>query len=380
MAKKLGVGVIGCGNISAAYFSLAPLFRGIRMKACADINMDAARARAKEFDVRAETVDDLLKADDIDIIVNLTIPAVHHSVSKEILDAGKHVYSEKPFVLTLKEGQDLKTQAEKKGLRIGSAPDTFLGGSHQLVRDIIDTGKVGKITSGTAYVMSHGMEHWHPNPDFFFQPGAGPVLDVGPYYVTNLIQLIGPVKRVAAISSTPAPERTITSKPRYGEKVKVETPTTIHALLEFANGAVITLNASWDVWNHNHTPMELYGEEGTIHVPDPNFFGGAVTFTKQGSAIKKLPKWEHPLGVPNQKHAHGMMANYRTIGLADMAVAIGEGRPHRCSMELALHAVEVMTGILKAGEIGKFVEMTTTCERPEALGPKEARALLATKK
>jgi predicted dehydrogenase len=380
MAQKLGVGVIGSGNISAAYFSLAPLFRGIKMKAAADINMDAARARAKEFDVRAETVEDLLKADDIDIIVNLTIPAVHHAVSKEILDAGKHVYSEKPFVLTLKEGQDLKARAEKKNLRIGSAPDTFLGGAHQLVRNIIDTGKVGKITSGTAYVMSHGMEHWHPNPDFFFQPGAGPVLDVGPYYVTNLIQLIGPVKRVAAISSTPAPERTITSQPRFGEKVKVETPTTIHALLEFANGAVITLNASWDVWNHNHKPMELYGEDGTIHVPDPNFFGGVVTFTRQSAPVKKMPKWDHPLGVPNQKHAQGMMANYRTAGLADMAVAIGEGRPHRCSMELALHAVEVMTGILKAGEIGKFVEMTTTCERPAALGPKDARALLAKKK
>jgi predicted dehydrogenase len=380
MASKLGVGVIGSGNISAAYFSLAPLFRGIKMKAAADINMDAARARAKEFGVRAETVEDLLKADDIDIIVNLTIPAVHHAVSKEILDAGKHVYSEKPFVLTLKEGQDLKARAAKKNLRIGSAPDTFLGGSHQLVRNIIDTGKVGKITSGTAYVMSHGMEHWHPNPDFFFQPGAGPVLDVGPYYITNLIQLIGPVKRVAAISSTPAPERTITSQPRFGEKVKVETPTTIHALLEFVNGAVITLNASWDVWNHSHKPMELYGEEGTIHVPDPNFFGGVVTYTKQSSAVKKLPRWEHPLGVPNQKHSQGMMANYRTIGLADMAVAIGEGRPHRCSMELALHAVDVMTSILKAGEIGKFVEMTTTCERPEALGPKEARALIVKNK
>src|SRR5690606_26942529 len=156
-------------------------------------------------------------ADDVDIVVNLTIPAAHYAVSKEVLDAGKHVYSEKPFVLSLAEGKDLADRAAKRGLRIGSAPDTFLGGAHQLVRNIIDTGKVGKITSGTAYVMGHGMEHWHPNPDFFFQPGAGPVLDVGPYYVTNLIQLIGPVKRVAALSSTPRTERIITSKPRHGE-------------------------------------------------------------------------------------------------------------------------------------------------------------------
>jgi predicted dehydrogenase len=224
------------------------------------------------------------------------------------------------------------------------------------------------------------MEHWHPNPDFFFQPGAGPVLDIGPYYITNLIQLIGPARRVAAISSTPRTERVITSKPRFGEKLKVTTPTTIHALLEFGNGAVITLDTSWDVWSHGHTPMELYGEEGTIHVPDPNFFGGEVAFTKHDAPVKKAPKWEHPFGVPNQKHAAGMLANYRTAGLADMAIAISADRPHRCSMELALHTVEVMTGILKAGETKSFVEMTTTCERPAALGPHEAKALLAKQK
>ncbi|MEW6633192.1 MAG: Gfo/Idh/MocA family oxidoreductase, partial [Pseudomonadota bacterium] len=184
MADKLGVGVIGCGNISKAYFSLAPLFRGIKMRACADINMEAAKVRAKEFKLRAETVNELLKDDEIDIVVNLTVPAVHYEVSKAVLDAGKHVYSEKPFVLSIKEGLDLKSRAEKKGLRIGSAPDTFLGGAHQLVRELIDTGKLGRITSGTCHVMGHGMEHWHPNPDFFFQPGAGPVLDIGPYYIT----------------------------------------------------------------------------------------------------------------------------------------------------------------------------------------------------
>ena len=380
MAKKLGVGVIGCGNISAAYFRLAPLFRGIEMRACADINMDAAKAKAAEFGLRAETVADLLKAKDIDIVVNLTIPATHYEVSKAALDAGKHVYSEKPFVLSVKEGLDLKKRADKKNLRIGSAPDTFLGGAHQLARDIIDSGKVGKITSGTAFVMSHGMEHWHPNPDFFFQPGAGPILDVGPYYVSNLIQLIGPVKRVAAFATIPAKERTISSKPRAGEKIPVNTPTTIHAILHFENGAVVTLDGSWDVWGHGHAPMELYGEEGTLYVPDPNFFGGDVRFTKQEKPVKKLPKWDHPFSVPNQQHSQGMMANYRTAGLADMAIAIGEGRPHRCSMEAALHAIDVMTGVLKSGETGKFVDMQTTCERPAALGIKEAKALLAKKK
>jgi predicted dehydrogenase len=380
MARKLGVGVVGCGNISKAYFSLAPLFRGIEMRACADINMDAARARADEFKLRAQTVEALLAADDIDIIVNLTIPAVHYEVSKQVLDAGKHVYSEKPFVLSVKEGLDLKKRAEKQGLRIGSAPDTFLGGAHQLVRELLDAGKLGKITSGACYVMSHGMEHWHPNPDFFFQPGAGPVLDVGPYYITNLIQLIGPVKQVAAFATIPAKERTISSQPRAGQKVPVNTPTTIHGIMEFHNGAVVTLNASWDVWAHGHAPMELYGEGGTVFVPDPNFFGGDVRITKEGDPVKRLPKWNHPFGVANQQHDHGMMANYRTAGLADMAVAIVEGRPHRCSMELALHAVDVMTGILRSGETGKFVSMQTSCERPAALGVKEAKDLLARKR
>jgi predicted dehydrogenase len=325
-------------------------------------------------------VEGLLKDDAVDIVVNLTVPAVHYDVSRQALDAGKHVYSEKPFVLSVKEGLDLKKRAERKKLRVGSAPDTFLGGAHQLARHLIDSGKVGRITSGTCYVMSHGMEHWHPNPDFFFQPGAGPVLDVGPYYVSDLIQLIGPVSRVAAISSIPAKERTITSKPRAGEKIPVNTPTTIHAVLEFVDGAVVTLNASWDVWKHGHAPIELYGEEGTIFVPDPNFFGGEVRYTKRGDAVKKLPKWDHPLAVPNQKHATGMMANYRTAGLADMALAIMEGRPHRCSMEAALHAIEVMTGVLKSGETGRFVAMQTTCERPAALGIREAKALLARKR
>jgi predicted dehydrogenase len=380
MAKNLGVGIIGAGNISTAYLSLAPMFKGIEMRAVADINMNAASAQAKKFKVRAETVDELLAAKDIDIVVNLTIPAAHYEVSKRVVDAGKHVYSEKPFVLSVKDGLDLQKRAEKNSLRIGSAPDTFMGGAHQLARHLVDSGKLGKITSGTCYVMSHGMEHWHPNPDFFFQPGAGPVLDIGPYYVSDLIQLIGPVKQVAALTSTPQKERTISSKPRAGEKVPVNTPTTIHAILEFVSGAVVTLNTSWDVWTHGHAPIELYGEEGTLFVPDPNFFGGTVRYTKKGDDVKKHPKWEHPFAVPNQKHPQGMLANYRTAGLADMAVAIKEGRPHRCSLEAALHAVEVMTGILKSGETGKFVAMQTTCERPAALGPKDAKALMAKKK
>jgi len=373
MTEKLGVGIIGAGNISAAYLRLSPNFVGVEVRAVADINMDAATTRAEEFSVRAETVDGLLASDDISIIINLTIPAAHFEVSKRILEAGKHVYSEKPYVLTLAEGSELGRIAEAKGLRIGSAPDTFMGGSHQHVRHMIDQGLLGTITSGTAFVMGHGMEHWHPNPDFFYQPGAGPVLDIGPYYVTNLVQLLGPVKRVGALTATPQKERLITSEPRNGEKIPVDTPTTIHSLLEFQSGAVVTMVTSWDVWQHGHSNMELYGTEGTVHVPDPNFFGGDVRITKRGEAADLPSDWEHPFAVVND----GENANYRCAGLSDMAVAIAEDRPHRCSQELALHVVEVMTSVLKSGETSQFVDMTTSCERPAPLGPEAAIALQA---
>ncbi|NQW01245.1 MAG: Gfo/Idh/MocA family oxidoreductase [Rhodospirillales bacterium] len=376
MQNTLGVGIIGCGNISSAYLRLAPLFRGIEMRACADIDPAASARQAKAFGVRAETVDNLLKAKDIDIIVNLTIPAAHFGVAKKILSAGKHVYSEKPFVLSVRQGKELTALAAKKRRRIGSAPDTFLGGSHQLARHLIDSGKLGTITSGTCHVMSHGMEHWHPNPDFFYQPGGGPVLDIGPYYVTNLLQLLGPVSNVIARSSTPQKTRTISSKPRRGQTLKVETPTTIHAILEFASGALITLGTSWDVWQHKHTNMELYGAEGTIHVPDPNFFGGAVEITKAAKPVARLPKWDHPFAVNNQESSRGPVANYRTAGLAEMALAILGKRPHRCANDLALHAVDVMTAILKSGESGRRVNLQTTCKRPAALSPRDARALL----
>ncbi|WP_425099537.1 Gfo/Idh/MocA family protein [Tropicibacter sp. S64] len=375
--KTLGVGVIGCGNISAAYMKLAPLFKGIEMRACADLNEAAAKARAEEFGLRACTVDELLAADDIDIIVNLTIPAAHYAVSKRILEAGKHSYSEKPFVLTLEEGESLRKLAAEKGLRVGSAPDTFMGGAHQLARAVLDEGCTGAIRGGTCHVMSFGMEHWHPNPDFFFLPGGGPILDLGPYYITNLVQLIGPVKAVAAMTGKGRETRTISNGPRNGEEIPVETPTTIQALLEFENGAIINFGASWDVKAHRHKNMELYGLEASLYVPDPNFFGGEVILaTPDGE--QSIAERGHPFGKANMKDGRGNdQANYRCAGLADMALAILEDRPHRCSQELATHVVEVMTAILKAGDDRAWVTMQTTCERPAALSPEEAQALLA---
>ncbi|WP_319519584.1 Gfo/Idh/MocA family oxidoreductase [uncultured Martelella sp.] len=376
MTKELGVGILGCGNISATYFSLAPMFKGLKLQACADINPAMATVRAEEYGVTAQTVDELLANDEVDVIVNLTVPGAHYDMSKRALEAGKHVYSEKPLVLSVDEGKALGRIAAEYNLSVGCAPDTFLGGAHQLARSFIDEGGIGAITSGTCHVMSHGMEMWHPNPDFFFLPGGGPVFDIGPYYIANLINLVGPVKRVAALASTATKTRTITSEPRNGEIIPVETPTNIHALLEFENGATISLVASWDVWAHRHANMELYGTEGSLFVPDPNFFGGTVEAAGRDGQIEVLEERGHPFGKPNQETPRGSRANYRTAGLADMALALIEGRDARCSLQRALHGVDVMAAILKSGETGAFVDLSTTCTRPAALDAAAASALL----
>ena len=374
---NLGLGIIGCGNISAAYLRLAPLFKGLEVRAVADVNMEAAKARAAEFDTTAQSVDDLLANKDVDVVINLTIPDAHFAVTKRILEAGKHAYSEKPLVLTLEEGETLRALASAKGLAVGCAPDTFLGGAHQQARALLDQGKIGTITAGCAAVLNHGMEHWHPNPDFFFLPGAGPMLDLGPYYVANLINLLGPVRRVGALTSSAQAARTIANGPRNGETVPVKTPTNIHALLEFHNGATINLSTSWDVWHHKRNHFELYGTEGTLYVPDPNFFGGEIEIGHRDGSLEKVAAWDHPFGVPNQDHPQrGPLANYRTAGLADMVQAVMAGRDARCSLDRALHGVDVMTACLRSGETGDFITLTTTCTRPEALGIGEARALL----
>lgn len=377
MEKTYKVGIIGCGNISTTYFRYAPLFKGIEITHCSDLNAELAATRAAEYGVKAVSTAELLRSPEVDIIVNLTVPAAHFKVSMEAVRAGKHVYSEKPLTLSLADGLALAKSAATKKVKVGCAPDTIFGGSHQLARKAIDDGTIGKITSGTAVIMSHGMEHWHPNPDFFFKPGGGPVLDMGPYYIGNLINLLGPVRRVAALASQASKTRTISSQPRAGQKIIVKTPTNVHGLLEFFNGATVTLLASWDVWSHGHSKMELYGTEGSIFLPDPNFFGGEVLATRRDGAAEPLPGWDHPFGVSNQKDGSGAsVANYRTLGLADLADAVSKKRDARCSIDRALHAVEVMTGLLASGTSGKFISMKTKCTRPKLLAPEEARGLL----
>ncbi|MDB5660434.1 MAG: gfo/Idh/MocA family oxidoreductase [Cypionkella sp.] len=374
---NMGIGIIGCGNISTSYLRLAPLFKGLEVRSVADMNMAAATARAEEFGVKAQSVDDLLANDDVELVINLTIPDAHYGVTKRILEAGKHAYSEKPLVLTLEQGVALRDLAEAKGLSVGCAPDTFLGGTHQQARALIDEGRLGVITTGGAAIQGHGPESWHPNPEFFYLPGAGPIMDMGPYYIANLINLLGPVRRVGALTSSASPTRIIGSGDRMGQEIEVKTPSNIQALFEFHSGATINFSASWDVWSHKRSHFELYGTEGTLYVPDPNFFGGPLEIAGRDGVVQAVEAWDHPFSIINQKGQRGEdLANYRTAGMADMVLAITEGRDARCSLARTLHGVDVMTAALKSGETGEFITLTTTCTRPEALGPDAARALL----
>ncbi len=372
----MNIGIIGCGNISSTYLRLSPLFKGLNVVACADINASAAQTQAETYGCKAMSIDDMLADSGIELIINLTIPDAHAQVSTRILEAGKHVYSEKPFVLSLKEGQALHELAIKQGVRIGSAPDTFLGGAHQQARQVIDNGDIGAVTGGTCFFMNHGMEDWHPNPDFFYQPGGGPMLDMGPYYVSNLVQLLGPVKRLMSMTSTPAKIRTISSEPRAGETLSVGTPTSVSTLLDFHSGAQITMCMSWDVQRHEHNCMELYGAEGTLFVPDPNFFGGELMLATHDS--ERIVLSDHVFAQANDEQDDGeVLANYRGAGLADMVAAIEERREHRCNDTLALHVVDIMTSALRSGETGQAIDLQTTCKRPAALDTTAAQLLLA---
>ena len=241
--KKTVIGIIGCGNISDSYLKGAARSNLIDVKAIADINADAAAAKAAAFDVEAASVDHLLRDDDIEIVINITVPLAHADVSRAIISAGKHVYSEKPLAATLDDGRAIVAAADAAGVRFGCAPDTFLGAAHQSCRQAIDEGRIGKIVGGAATFMNHGMEHWHPNPTFFYQRGGGPVLDMAPYYLTNLINLIGPIKRVTAMTATAFPNRTVTSEGSMtGQDINVDIATTMHGLLAFENGATVTIS------------------------------------------------------------------------------------------------------------------------------------------
>src|SRR5215217_3404161 len=379
--ESLNVGIIGCGNISGIYFQNIPVLQGLALRACADIRAETAQAQASKFGIEALTVDELLARKDVDFIVNLTVPGAHFGVSLAAIRAGKHVFSEKPLAVDFEQGRTLVNEAETRGVRLGCAPDTFLGAGGRLARRLVDEGAVGRILSGSAFLMSHGMEHWHPDPEFFFKPGGGPILDMAPYYLSAIVNLIGPVKRVLAMSSIGFPERIVTSEsPRKGARIAVETPTHVMALLEFASGAQVTFCMSWDVWKHGHPAIELYGTEGSLRVPDPNFFGGSVEITDRGGEWRTLDAGGLPLGAPNWRSLNWApeapsRANYRALGLADLASAVLRGTPHRSTGRLALHVLEVMHSILEGAATGQPMAITTTLERPAILEDADAAGL-----
>ena len=371
------VGIIGCGNISETYFNCQNIYNNFNVVACADIDIEVAKKSAEKFNVKAQSVNDILSNQEVDLIINLTIPSAHKEIIIKSLNAGKHCFSEKPLAMNFAEGKEIADLATQKKKYVGCAPDTFLGAAGQKARSLIEENKIGEVVLGTFNLMSHGMEHWHPNPDFFFKPGAGPVFDVGVYYITQLINLIGPVKSISSLSGTATPERIITSEPRYGEKIKVETPTTLMGTLEFQNNAKIQFFCSWDVWKHKHSTIEIYGLNGSMIVPDPNFFSGDILVSKKEEDWEIINNDKMLLGIPNQSDNNGtQIANYRGIGLADMIDAINNQRQARCSLDLAIHVLEVMEGIIKSSTDRKIYNMKTKPNQPSFLDDSEIKKLI----
>ncbi len=353
--QPLHVGVIGCGNISAAYLKHAATFRAMRIVACADLNAEAAQAKAAQFKIDAMSVDALLSCPDIDVILNLTTPQAHTHVNTQALQANKHVYCEKPLATSLADAQAVLDLAREKKLRVGCAPDTFLGGGIQTCRKLIDDGRIGKPLAGTAMMMCPGHESWHPNPGFYYLKAGGPVLDMGPYYLTALVNLLGPMQAVQAMGSQSGP-RICTSEHRRGEVLPVEVLTHVAGNIRFQCGAIITIIMSFDTVSALHNPIELHGSAGSLHVPDPNRFAGPVALAPRGG------KTAEPVPL-----THGYTENMRSIGLADMCDAILHNRPHRAGGALALHVLEAMLALNEAAGSGQTIELKTTAERPAAM-------------
>ncbi len=347
---KMKIGIIGCGSISGAYFNGAKNTDVLEILACADLQQEAAQKRADEFNCRAMSVKELLAMPEIELVVNLTIPQAHVEVGLRVIAAGKHIYSEKPFAVDLESAKQLRKSGQESGLRVGCAPDTFLGAGIQTARQQMDAGAIGSAVAGTAFMCGHGHESWHPNPAFYYDVGGGPMLDMGPYYVTALINILGPVRRVAGITTKTFEERIATTEAIRGLKIPVKTTTHLTGIIEFVSGAIVTMIMSFDMWRHSLPCIEIYGTDGSMQVPDPNGFGGSVRVSQPSS------DWEDiPLAFPN---------NARIIGVIDMIRAIQNNRPHRVSGDLAYHALEVMLAFDRSSQTDEHVNIESSVDRP----------------
>lgn len=355
--RKIRVGLIGCGKISNAYFTGCRRYPVLEVVACADLDLPRAQALAAEQGVRASTVDGLLAAPDVDLVINLTIPAAHAAVNRAILAAGKHAYCEKPFALTTADGQAVLDLARARGLLVGCAPDTFLGGGQQTARDAVDRGLIGRPLTALAFMLSRGHESWHPSPEFYYKPGGGPMFDMGPYYLTALINLLGPARNVVSANGRAFADRTITSQPLAGQTIHVEVSTHYSTTVEFASGALATLIMSFDTPRGPALPrIALYGSEGALEIPDPNTFAGDNLLTRH-------PDPQASILPPT----HSIERN-RGSGVADLAYSIlRPGRAFRPSGELAQHVLEIMEAADRSSAEGRRVRLTTTCPQPAAL-------------
>jgi len=357
-AHTTNVGVIGCGNISGIYLkNLTGVCQGVRITACADLNMKRAKEKAAEHKgVKAVTVDQLLGDSSVDIVLNLTIPQAHFDVAMAAVRAGKSAYNEKPLTIMREEAEALLDAADKKGVRVGCGPDTFLGAGIQTCVKLIDDGWIGRPVAVTAFMMNHGHESWHPAPEFYYKTGGGPMFDMGPYYLTAIVALMGPVKRIAGMTSMAFADRTITSQPKAGTLIHVEVPTHVAGLMDFSCGAVGTIITSFDVWGASLPCIEVYGTEGSLSVPDPNSFGGPVSVKRA-----RAKEWTQvPFSHPNEENSRG-------LGVADMAGSLRTGRAHRASGDLAAHVLDIMHAFHDASDRKRHVTIKAQCKRPAPL-------------
>ena len=356
--KKTGIAIVGCGNISGIYFkNLCTVFNNVEVVACADLNADRVKAKLEEYpSVKAAALEEILVNPEVELIVNLTTPQGHFPVARQAVEAGKNVYNEKPIALTRAEGKQLLAAAATNGARVGSAPDTFMGAGLQTCRKLIDDGWIGTPIGAQAFMLCHGHESWHPDPEFYYKVGGGPMFDMGPYYLSALVSLLGPVKRVSGSTRITFPERTITSEKKYGQKINVDVPTHVTGILDFASGAIGTITTSFDVWSAQVPHIEIFGTEGSLSVPDPNAFGGVPKVKRMGAG-----EWSDiPL-------THSYADNSRGIGPADMAAAIAANRPHRANGELAYHVLDIMHAIHDSSDQGIHVQLESTCDQPSPL-------------
>jgi len=366
--EKVKIGILGLGAISGIYLqNLTRLFRDVEVVGVYDLIPEKIDAVKKEYGIARcyFSMEEMLQDPEIEIVLNLTRPFEHYETTRAALLAGKHVYSEKPLAATLEEGLALTALARERHLMLGGAPDTFLGAGIQTCRKLIDDGFIGRPIGASARMICHGHESWHPAPEFYYQHGGGPMMDMGPYYLTALVNLLGRVCALTGMVSKSFDTRTITSAPHYGQTVKVEVPTHVNGILQFENGAVATITTTFDVYYDSSASLEVYGTKGTLRVPDPNGFGGPVMLLRPEDGTFR----EIPLVFDYQDNSRG-------LGLADMAAALREGRDMRAGVQQTLHVLEIMTAFEKSSQEGRTVTLESAYERKSAMSGDKIRRIL----